>query len=267
MASLCVFSYNPVSESTRQVIGDRRMALLLRLGQYIASSREPKDFWQQLLLALQGDHLDLPFAILYSAGGDINETLSESSELSQTLRNWTLEGLIRVPEKCTSIPKRINTEQAMEDFLPDFYDLVKQESPTLLREDDGTLPEFISREITVSMDGEHPCKSAIFLPIRSTADNVLGFMILGVNPRRQFDDDYKAFVELLSRALATSMAVSFPLIFLKKNSRRTTRGILIYNSRLFFLKKKSAEVKWLPSKQIMTATFSPEDLQYKNTKP
>ena len=58
------------------------------------------------------------------------------------------------------------------------------------------------------MDGEHPCKSAIFLPIRSTEDNVLGFMILGVNPRRQYDDDYKVFVKLLSRQLATSMVVS-----------------------------------------------------------
>jgi hypothetical protein len=185
------------------------MAFLLRLGQYIASSREPKDFWQQLLLALQGDYLDLPYAILYSAGGDINETLSESSELSQNLRNWTLEGLVKVPESCTSIPKRINTEQAMEDFLPNFFELVKQDSPSLLRGEDGTLPEFISRDITVIMDGEHPSKSAIFLPIRSTADNVLGFLILGVNPRRRYDDDYKVFIELLSRQLATSMAVSF----------------------------------------------------------
>jgi hypothetical protein len=188
------------------------MAFLLRLGQYIASSQEPKDFWSQLLLALQGDHLDLPFAIVYSAGGDINEMLSESSELSSNLRNWTLEGLVRVPGTCTSIPRRINSEPAMEEFLPNFYDLVKQDTPTLLRAETGTLPEFISRDITIIMDGEHPCKSAIFLPIRSTADNVLGFMILGMNPRRQFDADYKVFIELLSRQLATSMAVSFPLL-------------------------------------------------------
>jgi hypothetical protein len=186
------------------------MAFLLRLGQYIASSREPKDFWQQLLLGLQGDHLDLPFAILYSAGGDINETLSESSELSRNLRNWVLEGVVRVPETCSSIPKRINTEQAMEDFLPNFPELVRQDSPSLLWAEDGTLPEFISRDITAIIDSEHPCKSAIFLPIRSTADNILGFLILGVNPRKRFDNDYKVFIELLSRQLATSMAVCFP---------------------------------------------------------
>ena len=40
-------------DTARQVIAERRMTLLLRLGQYIASSREPKDFWQQLLRCLK----------------------------------------------------------------------------------------------------------------------------------------------------------------------------------------------------------------------
>lgn len=213
------------------------MAFLLRLGQYIASSQEPKDFWQQLLLGLQGDHLDLPFAILYSAGGDINETLSESSELSQNLRNWVLEGVVRVPERCSSIPKRINTEQAMEDFLPNFLELVRQDSPSLLRAEDGTLPEFISRDITAIMDSEHPCKSAIFLPIRSTADNILGFLILGVNPRKRFDDDYKVFIELLSRQLATSMAVCLP------GFRIHPRDSDMMCSLPFYSRTKSVEVK------------------------
>ncbi|KUJ18979.1 putative histidine kinase M3YPp [Mollisia scopiformis] len=197
--------YNPVFDTTRQVIADRRMAFLLRLGQFIASSREPKDFWQQLLLGLQADHLDLPFGILYSAGGDINETLSESSEQSQNLKNWALEGLVRVPETCPSIPTRITTEREMEDFLPDFYDLIRSESATLLTTEEGTLPPWMTKEIRVN-NGEHACESAIFLPIRSTADNILGFLMLGVNPRKRFDDDYKVFIELLSRQLATSMA-------------------------------------------------------------
>ena len=185
------------------------MAFLLRLGQYIASSREPKDFWQQLLRGLKADHLDLPFGILYSAGGDINETLSESSEQGQLLRNWVLEGLVRVPEPCSALPRRITDEQTMERFLPNFYDLVKADGPTLLHKDSGSLPEFISRDIPV-MNGEQTCDAAIFLPIRSTGNNVLGFLVLGLNPRKKYDDDYKVFIELLSRQLATSMAVGQP---------------------------------------------------------
>jgi hypothetical protein len=181
------------------------MAFLLRLGQYIASSREPKDFWRELLRGLEADHLDLPFAILYSAG-DVNETLSESSEQSRTLGEWVLEGLVRVPESCSDIPRRITNEQTMVRFLPNFYNLVKVDGPTLLLEESGTLPEFISQDIPV-MNGEQTCNAAIFLPIRSTGDNVLGFLVLGLNPRKRYDDDYKVFIELVSRQLATSMAV------------------------------------------------------------
>ena len=45
------------------------------------------------------------------------------------------------------------------------------------------------------------------LPIHpTTGDSVLGFLIMGINPRRSYDDDYSLFVQLLCRQLATSMA-------------------------------------------------------------
>lgn len=34
----------------------------------------------------------------------------------------------------------------------------------------------------------------------------MGFLVLGVNPRRQFDDDYRSFIQLLNMQLATSLA-------------------------------------------------------------
>lgn len=34
----------------------------------------------------------------------------------------------------------------------------------------------------------------------------MGFLVIGVNPRRHFDKDYEAFVSLLNRQLATSLA-------------------------------------------------------------
>jgi hypothetical protein len=197
-----------VFDVTRQIIADRRMGFLLQLGQHIASSREPKYFWQQLLIGLEANEFDMPFAILYSAGGDVMETLSESSEQSQNLKNWVLEGSKRVPDADTIIPQRLTNETATEDFISNFGELIKAESPSLLLAKDGTLPEFLS-DIPVLDDLR--CESAVFLPIRSTGDTVLGFLLLGVNPRKRYDNDYRIFMELLSRQLATSMAVSQPV--------------------------------------------------------
>jgi hypothetical protein len=186
------------------------MAFLLRLGQYIASSREPKDFWHQLLQGLRAENFDLPFALLYSAGWDVNETLSESSEQSQTLKNWVLEGMVRIPESEVLLPRRMSPDEPVEDFLPNFQEMVKSDTPTLLLTSDGTMPDALARNLKAQSGGE-VYEDAVFLPIQSTGDTVLGFLILGLNPRKRFDDDYRIFIELISRQLATSMAVS-PLI-------------------------------------------------------
>ncbi|TVY84026.1 hypothetical protein LSUE1_G001789 [Lachnellula suecica] len=199
--------YNPVFDTSRQVITDRRMAFLLRLGQYIASSREPKDFWQQLLAGLEAENFDLPFGLLYSAGWDVNETLSESSEQSQTLKNWVLEGLVRVPEPHSTIPRRYSNDEPIEDFLPNFHEMIKSDTPTLLLTSDGTMPKCVRQNLK-GENGEDIYEAAVFLPIRSTGDTTLGFSILGINPRKRFDDDYRLFIELLSRQLATSMAAA-----------------------------------------------------------
>ncbi|KAK6614836.1 histidine kinase hhk13p [Botrytis cinerea] len=195
--------YNPVFDTTRQVVADRRMIFLLRLGQFIASSREPKDFWQQLLRGLEPDHPDLPFALLYSAGNDVNETLSESSALSHN-SNWVLEGSVRVPDAGKNVPKHINSENPMEEFLPSFSDLVKLDCPTLLHREDGTIPS----SLTAALQGTIAWDTVVFLPIRATTETVLGFLIIGLNARRKYDDDYRLFIQLLSRQLATSMAAA-----------------------------------------------------------
>ncbi|KAH7379750.1 putative histidine kinase M3YPp [Cadophora sp. MPI-SDFR-AT-0126] len=208
--------YNPVFDTTRQVIADRRMAFLLRSGQYISSSRDPQDFWEQLMFSLQADHPDLPFALLYSVNPDISESASEASDNSQN-RNWVLQGKVRVPDTCSNIPIAA-TDQSMEQFLPTFSELIRSENPTLLRAEDDSLPDFVARDMSV-LEGA-PEKSAVFLPIRSTADNLLGFLVLGLNPRKRFDADYRVFIELLTRQLATSLASA---VLFEEEIRRAAR--------------------------------------------
>jgi PAS domain-containing protein len=183
------------------------MAFLLRLGQFIASSRESKDFWRQLLRGLEPNHPDVPFAVLYSAGGESNEELSVSSEKSQSMRIWALEGAVRVIEGAPSIPSRLNSESDLDEFLPNFLDLMKKDEPTILLAADGTLPQSLVDDIKVGDNGDI-CEAAVFLPIRSMGENVLGFLIIGINTRKRYDDDYELFIHLLSRQLATSIAAA-----------------------------------------------------------
>lgn len=147
------------------MISDRRMAFLLRVGQKIAASKEPKDWWQELLVSLNEPHLDLPFALLYSAGEAINETLSASSEHSSGLQNWVLEGASRVPKEVTS-QFRVLGQRGVNcsELIPNFVNILKSSSPTFLSCSDGSFPESLAQSIPV-VEGEHFCDAAVFLPM------------------------------------------------------------------------------------------------------
>ena len=55
----------------------------------------------------------------------------------------------------------------------------------------------------------------------TTGESILGFLVMGINPRRPYDDDYCLFVQLLSRQLATSMA---SVVLFEEEIRRGQRA-------------------------------------------
>jgi GAF domain-containing protein len=83
---------------------------------------------------------------------------------------------------------------------------MRTREPTMLQVRNGTLPEALLEDI--DWRGYHePCREAIIFPIRpSGGENVLGFLLMGVNPRRPYDKDYESFVNIMNRQLATSLA-------------------------------------------------------------
>lgn len=83
---------------------------------------------------------------------------------------------------------------------------MRTREPTLLHTRDGTLPEALLEGIQWRGFGD-PCQQAIIFPVRPTnGDAVMAFLVLGVNPRRPWDDEYKSFITMLNRQLATSLA-------------------------------------------------------------
>lgn len=192
--------YNTVYETTKKVVAERRMPFLLNLGALVTTSREPKEFWSQLLNGLEAETGEVPFALLYSMAED--ETSSSSSKQNGN-DHWILEGSVGYPEGFSHFMS-LSTEEA-EKLIPSFKDTIQSLEPTLLQLEDGTLGHAVVDGVASREFGDS-CNAAICLPIRSTGEAVLGFLILGLNPRRYYDSDYRLFAQLLSRLLATAMA-------------------------------------------------------------
>jgi PAS domain-containing protein len=94
----------------------------------------------------------------------------------------------------------------MEGFGPVFREVLKADKPKVLDVGSEELPASLLEGLDWRGFGD-PCTSIVVCPVHpTTGETSLGFVVIGVNPRRPYDDDYALFVQLLARQLATSLA-------------------------------------------------------------
>ena len=184
--------YNPAFETTRQTISDRRTKTLIS----VASATDMLSFWSDVLRGLEPNHLDVPFAMLYS----LSQNLESDKDSGPTLA--ILQGTLGVPKDHRSAPDRVDFEHSKEGFLPYFRKAMHAGDPLLLQKRDGDLPEGLTTGIRWRGYGE-PSAAVIFPLLAGT--QTIGFLLIGLNSRRAYDDDYQRFVKLLSGQLSTSL--------------------------------------------------------------
>lgn len=215
------------------------MLTLREVGERTALARNVKMFWKEVEDALDTNPWDTPFLLLYSVNSydvdcDSEATASVySSSVGGSNKQCNLEGVLGVSEGHMCAPKQVDLRGGTEGFGPIFQEALKdgivivrvvddlndpQQKPSV--EGFAADPEDLSHasklEIKSSMlkgidwrGFGDPVRSVVVCPVQPTADSAfdpLGFIVVGINPRRPFDEDYSLFVQLLSRQLATSLA-------------------------------------------------------------
>jgi signal transduction histidine kinase/CheY-like chemotaxis protein/PAS domain-containing protein len=201
--------YNAPFDTTKKVISHRRIQTINKMGELMAQAQNKKQFWKAIVDGLQDNFRDVPFALLYSVGDSEDadhSSVSSSSCSTISLKSCHLEGSIGVPSGHAAAPLQLDLKRSREGFVPSFREAMRMREPTVLHTRDGTLPEALLEGIQWRGFGD-ACQEAIIFPVRPTnGDAVMAFLVLGVNPRRPFDDEYKAFITMLNRHLATGLA-------------------------------------------------------------
>ncbi|GAB1310032.1 Histidine protein kinase NIK1 [Madurella fahalii] len=201
--------YNPAFDNTLRRINERRMLTLREIGITTSQARDVKSFWEQLQKGLEYNEFDVPFALIYSVGEDVESEVSSMN--SGSLSNppqIVLEGSVGVPQGHPCAIMSIDLRRSEEGFAPYMRESMAQSaSPVILSEEDGTLPAGLLQGLSWRGFGDS-CRTVVVFPVHPTTagDMVVGFIVLGVNPRRHYDGDYQLFISLLSRQLATSLA-------------------------------------------------------------
>lgn len=187
--------YNRARETTKIVINDRRAKVLSAIS---AKPNLTGDFiFQHLITSLSLCERDFPLAFVYSAQED---TVVGKCHLKYQCG-------IGVPDAGHAlIPSEMELFEGKTGFLPYFRKAKSKDRVLVLHQHDGSLPDQLTAGFAWRGFGE-PSRSIAILPL-STSDRILGIMVVGLNPRRPYDDEFQGFMDTLQRSMSATVASS-----------------------------------------------------------
>ncbi|WP_437992130.1 ATP-binding protein [Sorangium sp. So ce145] len=192
------FSYSPVpndqggtggilcanTEDTRRIIGERQLSLLRDLTARTAHGRSWEDVCALVASSLATNAKDLPFALLYvvdpdrrrvqlagSTGFERGHAAAPETIALTDASPWPLAAVLREHESCRVV-----------------------EIPTHLR------------DLPTGAWQRPPTRAAALAISPSGETGRAGVLIVGLNPFRLFDDDYRGFLHLVAGQISASIA-------------------------------------------------------------
>jgi signal transduction histidine kinase/CheY-like chemotaxis protein len=175
--------FNACTESTRRVLGDRRVKMLREMAVEARTVRVAACLCAEILG--RNPH-DVPFALIYLL-----------DEPGQCLRLTAQTGL--EPGTAAS-PLSVEVQRADDTGWP-LSQVTQRQRPELLRD--------LERRFDCLPRGAwgEPAHQALLLPIpRPGSSQVAGVLVLGISPRRAFDDDYRGFFDLVAGHVTTALS-------------------------------------------------------------
>jgi PAS domain-containing protein len=156
------------------------------------------------VLARNGKYI--PFALLYSIEYDSNDSASSATRFS-TVENQecTLRGAVGLPKDSPAGPALLQFNQD-HGFTPYFRQAMAARKPIMIPFDENPVVADMVQGIDWQGFGD-PCRAVTICPLNPTSskDNILGFVVIGLNPRRPYDLHYRQFILVASRLLSTSL--------------------------------------------------------------
>jgi signal transduction histidine kinase len=196
----CLIAYSPlrgehgtvdgllitISETTRQVLGERRLTTLRELGARASEARTPAEACRMSAATLAQSAADIPFALLYL----LDDTASQATLVATA-------GI-----------------QADAPASPRLLDVAAHETihiwplPHVMASGTQVVEDLVGRfgPLPGGPWPESP-RTALVMPIRTpTNARTVGFVIAGVSPRRELDEQYREFLHLVTAQVATAIA-------------------------------------------------------------
>ena len=182
--------FTAVTETTQQVLNERRLRLLRALAAATTGDQTPAEICHTAAETLSNNPDDLPFALLYLL-------TTEGTEAC-------LAGTTRLSGGTHVSPMSIQ----MSDYNAPwpFATVVETGRPVLLH---SLSARFEHLSETLACEGMPTPNDALLLPItRAGQEQPYGFLVAGISARRPLDEEYQGFLALVAGQVATAIATA-----------------------------------------------------------
>jgi PAS domain S-box-containing protein len=173
-----------VSETTGRVLGDRRLQTLGRLASETAQAQTIAAAYQTAMQALATNAHDIPFALLYRVEAEGKATLVETT------------GFPATPPATLQIVDLSATDEGWK------FGLIEQTRQAIVVENLAAQFDTLS---SGAWD-KSPTTAWVVPLIQSGQSQIAEFLVLGINPHRAFEPEYRGFFELVANHVATGIA-------------------------------------------------------------
>ena len=195
------FSYSPIrdemgdvggnlitcSETTDRVLGERRLSTLRDLAARVAEGKTAEEACAIAARTLSANPWDMPFALIYLLDPDG--------------RRLRLAGTAGVPESSDVAPSVVDLDVPSGERGWPLERVIGESRPLQI----GALASRFG--VVPPGPWPQPPVAAVAVPLAAPGqERPAGVLIAGVNPRRELDDSYRGFFDLVAGQIATSVA-------------------------------------------------------------
>ncbi len=171
-------AFSAVSETTLRVLGERRLQTLRDLAAQAGQAKTVEQACQMAIQTIASNSIDIPFALIYLVESGI-AVLYEST-LVDTSAGQDYVDLTAADETIWSLSEVVQSRDAILVEVPQHF---------------------------VALGPWAFPKSALVLPLHSVGqDSLTGLLVVGVNPCRELDDDYRNFYHMVAGYITTALA-------------------------------------------------------------
>ena len=108
--------HQKIVESSKEVIYQRRMDTMLKVGEQISLVHDLSTAWIRILEVFEPNDKDIPFALVYS----VEDVSSPGLDASFTTKHCVLRGTIGVPDGHPAAPANCDLQNCYDGFVPYF---------------------------------------------------------------------------------------------------------------------------------------------------